>query len=135
MAKKILVVDDELDMRIFISTLLETSGFKPLAAEDGNRGLEIARREKPALIILDVMMPRESGISMYRALRLDAELRNIPVIMLSALSKRTFFYSQKVLDEYKGEKVPEPEAYIEKPPEPEELTAAINKALKDKKTN
>lgn len=130
MAKKILVVDDELDMRIFISTLLETSGFKPLAAEDGNRGLEIARREKPALIILDVMMPRESGISMYRTLRLDAELQNIPVIMLSALSKRTFFHSQKVLDEYKGEKVLEPEAYIEKPPEPEELTEAINRALK-----
>jgi hypothetical protein len=49
--------------------------------------------------------------------------------MLSALSKKTFFHSQKVLNEYKGEKVPEPEAYIEKPPESDELLNAINAVL------
>jgi len=130
MAKKVLVVDDELDMRTFITTLLETEGFRPLSAEDGIKGLEVAREKKPALIILDVMMPRESGIAMYRAVKTDPDLKNIPVIMLSALSKKTFFHSQKVLNEYKGEKIPEPEAYIEKPPEPEELLTAINQALK-----
>jgi CheY-like chemotaxis protein len=131
MAKKVLVVDDELDMRIFIITLLETSGYKPLSASDGEEGLEIARRKKPALVILDVMMPRESGINMYRELKNDPELRNIPVIMLSALAKKTFFHSQRVLDDYKGEKVPEPEAYIEKPPEPDELLEAIQNALQE----
>jgi len=131
MAKKVLVVDDELDMRIFIITLLETSGYKPLSASDGVEGLEIARRKKPALVILDVMMPKESGINMYRELKNDPELRNIPVIMLSALAKKTFFHSQRVLDDYKGEKVPEPEAYIEKPPEPEELLEAIRNALQE----
>ncbi len=129
MAKKVLVVDDELDMRIFITTLLETSGYKPLSAVDGKEGLEIARQKKPKLVILDVMMPNESGINLYRELKNDPELKNIPVIMLSALSKKTFFHSQRVLDEYKGEKVPEPEAYIEKPPEPDELLEAIQKAL------
>ncbi|MBC8392640.1 MAG: response regulator [Deltaproteobacteria bacterium] len=131
MAKKVLVVDDELDMRTFIITLLETSGYKPLSANDGVEGIEIARRKKPALVILDVMMPKESGINMYRELKNDPELRNIPVIMLSALSKKTFFHSQRVLDDYKGEKVPEPEAYIEKPPEPEELLEAIQNTLQD----
>ncbi len=131
MAKKVLVVDDELDMRIFIITLLETSGYKPLSASDGVEGLEIARRKKPALVILDVMMPKESGINMYRELKNDPELRNIPVIMLSALAKKTFFHSQRVLDDYKGEKVPEPETYIEKPPEPEELLEAIQNALQE----
>jgi len=87
MTKKVLVVDDELDMRIFITTLLETSGFKPFSAEDGIQGLEIARQRKPALIILDVMMPKESGINMYRELKNDPELKDIPVIMLSALSR------------------------------------------------
>ena len=130
MAKKVLVVDDELDIRIFIITLLETQNYKPLSATDGKEGLEIARREKPALIILDVMMPRESGINMYRDLKNDPELKDIPVIMLSALSKKTFFHSQKVLDEYKEEKIPEPAAYIEKPPEPEELLEAIQHSLK-----
>jgi CheY-like chemotaxis protein len=130
MAQKVLVVDDELDIRTFIITLLETEGYKPLSAVDGKEGLEIARRVKPALIILDVMMPKESGITMYRDLKNDPELKNIPVIMLSALSKKTFFHSQKVLDEYKEEKIPEPSAYIEKPPEPEELLEAIQNCLK-----
>ena len=130
MAKRVLVVDDELDMRTFITTLLETEGFKPIPAEDGIKGLEVARERKPALIILDVMMPRESGITMYREIKTDPELKNIPVIMLSALAKKTFFHSQKVLNDYKGEKIAEPEAYIEKPPEPEELLTAINNLLK-----
>jgi two-component system phosphate regulon response regulator PhoB len=130
MAIKVLVVDDELDMRTFITTLLETNGYKPISAVDGREGLEIARRSKPALIILDVMMPRESGINMYRELKQDPALKSIPVIMLSALSRKTFFHSQKVLDEYSGEQVPEPSAYIEKPPEPDELLDAISQSLK-----
>jgi two-component system phosphate regulon response regulator PhoB len=129
MAKKVLVVDDELDMRTFITTLLEIEGFKPISAEDGIRGLELAREKKPALIILDIMMPRESGIVMYRDVKNDPDLKAIPVIILSALSKKTFFHSQKVLNEYKGETIPEPEAYIEKPPEPEEILTAINQIL------
>jgi CheY-like chemotaxis protein len=75
------------------------------------------------------MMPKESGVGMYRELRLDPDLKDIPVIMLSALSRKTFFHSQRVLDEYRGEKIPEPAAYIEKPPEPEELLEAIQKCL------
>ena len=130
MAKKILVVDDELDMRTFVSTLLETSGYKPLTAVDGKEGMVVARREKPAVVILDVMMPNESGIGMYRELKNDPDLKDVPVIMLSALSKKTFFHSQKVLDEYKGEKIPKPSAYIEKPPEPDELLEAIQNCLK-----
>jgi len=129
MAKKILVVDDELDMRTYVTTLLETSGFQPVAAKDGVQGLELARKNKPALIILDVMMPMESGINMYRELKNDPSLRDTPVIMLSALSKKTFYHSQKVLDEYKGEQIPEPQAYIEKPPEPDELLDAVNKCF------
>ncbi|PKN61783.1 MAG: response regulator [Deltaproteobacteria bacterium HGW-Deltaproteobacteria-15] len=130
MAKKVLVVDDELDMRTFVTTLLETNGFKPIVAQDGIQGLEMARKNKPSLIIMDIMMPRESGITLYRELKGDPALKEIPIIMLSALSKKTFFHSQKVLDEYKGEKIPEPEAYIEKPPEPDELLEIIRKSLK-----
>ena len=129
MAKRVLVVDDELDMRTFLTTLLETSGYKPLSAVDGKEGMEVARKKKPSVIILDVMMPNESGISMYRELKNDPELKDIPVVMLSALSKKTFFHSQKVLDEYKGEKIPEPADYIEKPPEPEDILEAIQNCL------
>jgi CheY-like chemotaxis protein len=130
MAKKVLVVDDEMDMRVFITTLLETNGYKPLVAEDGQQGLTVARQQKPALVIMDVMMPKESGIFLYRGLKSDPELMNIPVIVCSALSKKTFFHSQKVLDEYEGNRLPEPNDYIEKPPEPDELLDAVQRILK-----
>lgn len=129
MAKKVLVVDDELDMRVFMTTLLETNGFKPISAEDGQQGLEIARKQKPALIIMDVMMPKESGIHLYRGLKNDPDLKDIPVIVVSALAKKTFLHSQKVLDEYEGGELPEPSFYIEKPPEADELLDAIKRVL------
>ena len=130
MAKRILVVDDELDMRTFITTLLETNGYKPLSAKDGIEGLETARQTKPSLIILDIMMPKESGIDLYRELKNAPDLKDIPVIVLSAISKKTFFHSQEMLDRYRGETIPEPAAYIEKPPEPEELLEAVESNLK-----
>jgi CheY-like chemotaxis protein len=127
--RKILVVDDELDMRTFITTLLETSGYRPVVAVNGEEGVQKARETKPAAIILDVMMPREGGIQMYRELKTDEELKNIPVVMLSAIAKKTFFHSQKVLNTYRGQQVPEPAAYIEKPPETEELLQALEQCL------
>ncbi len=129
MSKRILVVDDEQDVRVFMTTLLETSGFKPVAATNGQEGLEMARTKKPALIIMDIMMPKESGIFMYREVKKDPELSAIPVIMVSALSKKTFFHSQNVVDEYEGVKMPEPAAYIEKPPDADELLEVIRKVL------
>jgi two-component system, OmpR family, phosphate regulon response regulator PhoB len=129
MAKRILVVDDEQDIRVFMKTLLETNGYKPVSAEDGKQGLEVARAKKPALIIMDIMMPKESGIFMYRELKKDPNLKNIPVIVVSALSKKTFFHSQRVLDEYEGGKIEEPTAYIEKPPEADELLDLVKKSL------
>jgi two-component system phosphate regulon response regulator PhoB len=123
--KTVLVVDDELDMRTFISTLLETSGYRALVATNGEDGIKQAREHKPAVIILDVMMPKEGGVQMYRELKTDEQLKSIPVIMLSAIAKKTFFHSQKMLNTYRGQVVPEPEAYIEKPPETEDLLRVL----------
>ena len=127
--KKILVVDDELDMRTFITTLLETSGYRPIVATNGEEGIAKAREHKPAVIILDVMMPKEGGVQMYRELKTDEQLRSIPVIMLSAIAKKTFFHSQKMLNTYRGQVVPEPEAYIEKPPETEQLLKVLDDCI------
>ena len=127
--KKIMVVDDELDMRVFVSTLLETSGYKPYVATHGVEGLQMAREIKPDLIILDVMMPKQGGIQMYRELKTDETLKKIPVIILTGIAKKTFFHSQNVLDAYKGQTIPEPEAYIEKPPESDELLGCVGDCL------
>ena len=119
--KKVLIVDDEMDMRIFLSTLLETSGYKVIIAVNGEEGMEKARKHKPAAIILDVLMPKSGGIQMYRQIRTDESLKTTPVIMISAIAKKTFFHSMNMLNSYRGETLPQPEAYIEKPPESDEL--------------
>jgi two-component system phosphate regulon response regulator PhoB len=127
--RKILVVGDELDMRTFVCTLLGTCGYQSLVASDGEEGIRKARELRPELIILDVMLPKEGGIQMYRELKTDDDLKQIPVIMLSAISKKTFFHSQNILNSYMGQNLPEPEAYIEKPPESEELIQVAQSLL------
>jgi two-component system phosphate regulon response regulator PhoB len=127
--KKVLVVDDEMDMRIFLSTLLETSGYKAIIASNGEEGIEKARKHKPAAIILDVLMPKSGGIQMYREVKTDKDLKTIPVIMISAIAKKTFLHSMKMLNSYRGETVPEPEGYIEKPPESDELLGTLVKCI------
>ena len=127
--KKVLVVDDDEDVRKLVSKIVERAGYEAVVAKNGVEGMGKVREDKPDLIILDVLMPKESGIRMYRELKTDELFKDIPVVMLSAIAPESFFRSQKVLDEFAGQSVPEPEAYIEKPEEPEELIALMNKIL------
>jgi two-component system phosphate regulon response regulator PhoB len=127
--KRVLLVDDDTDVTKFVSKLVERAGYQAVVAKNGVEGMGKVREDKPDLIILDVLMPKESGIRMYRELKTDELFKDIPVIMLSAIAPESFFRSQKVLDEFAGETVPEPQAYIEKPEEPEELIALMNKIL------
>lgn len=129
MSQRILVVDDEMDLRTFISTLLESNGYRVTVAENGEQGMQKVREKRPALITLDVMMPKESGIKMYRDIKTDPELKDIPVLIISGLARKTFLHSQKVLDKFKNQTVPQPEGYIEKPPEPEELMGEVRRIL------
>jgi twitching motility two-component system response regulator PilH len=129
MGKKVLVVDDDPDVRLFSITVLEENGYTPLEATNGEEGMQLIRKEKPDLVILDVLMPRESGIRLYRQLKTDRKLDKIPIIILSGITRRSFLRSQKALTEFGGEEVPEPKTYLEKPVEPEELAAAIKAAL------
>ena len=127
--KKVLVVDDDVDVRKVVSKLVEKSGYITIEAKNGVEGMGKVREDKPDLIILDMLMPKESGIRMYHELKTEESLKDIPVIVLSAIPKKSFFRSQKVLDEFADQSIPEPEAYIEKPEEPEELIALMKKIL------
>ena len=127
--KKVLTVDDDDDIRKVVSKLVEKSGYEVMEAKNGVEGMGKVREDKPDLIILDMLMPKESGIRMYHELKTEEYLKDIPVIVLSAIPKKSFLRSQKVLDEFAGQSVPEPEAYIEKPEEPEELIALMKKIL------
>jgi len=127
--KKVLVVDDDVDIRKVVSKLVEKSGYEAIEAKNGVEGMGKVREHKPDLIILDMLMPKESGVRMYHELKTEESLKDIPVIVLSAIPKKSFLRSQKVLDEFADQSVPEPEAYIEKPEEPEELIALMKKIL------
>ena len=128
--KKILVVDDESDMRIFVSVVVETMGFEAVTAKDGAEALEKARIHLPDLVILDVMMPKiDDGIQTYEQFRTDQKLSHIPIIMLSAIAKKTFVHSIRMLRPRRVAQVPEPEAYMEKPPDADELSELISKLL------
>ena len=129
MAKKVLVVDDDPDVRLFSVTVLEENGYTPLEAAYGEEGLKMIKKEKPELIILDVLMPRQSGIRLYRELKTDKSFKDIPIIILSGIAKKTFLRSQKALTEFGGKEVPEPKIYLEKPVEPEILAGEINNIL------
>ncbi len=123
--KKILIVDDELEMRIFLCNLLGNCGYEPIDAGDKDEGMQKAVREKPALIILDVTMPKESGIQMYRELQEHEDLKNVPVIMVSTIDKKTFSFYQKFQGTPRQKVGPDPGAYLEKPLEAEELIELV----------
>lgn len=128
--KKVLVIDDESDMRIFVSTVLEVAGYVALCAEDGGKGLEVARREKPDLVILDVMMPSiEDGVRCYQAFKTDESIRRIPIIMLSAIARKTFFHAISRIHLSGGVNLPEPHAYMEKPPDADGLAVLVSEVL------
>ena len=129
MAKKVLVVDDDPDVRLFSVTVLEENGYTPLEAANGEEGLKMIKQEKPELVILDVLMPRQSGIRLYRELKTDKSFKDIPIIILSGIARKTFLRSQKALTEFGGKEVPEPKVYLEKPVEPEILAEEIKKIL------
>ena len=86
--KKILVIEDEPEMRRNITALLRYKAYEPIAAENGRLGVEMARREKPDLILCDVMMPELDGYGVLRALQTDAKLALIPFIFLTAKGEK-----------------------------------------------
>jgi two-component system phosphate regulon response regulator PhoB len=128
---KILIIDDELDTRIFLCNLLGTCGYTPIDAGDRKEGLQKAREERPALIILDVMMPKEGGLQIYRDLKQDRDLKHVPVIMLSTIDRKTFLRYQRGYRSRMGWDLPDPGAYLEKPLEAEELVNTVRMLTKN----
>jgi DNA-binding NarL/FixJ family response regulator len=86
--KKILVIEDEPEMRRNITSLLRYYDYEPIAAQNGRVAVEMARREKPDLILCDVMMPELDGYGVLQALQSDASLARIPFIFLTAKGEK-----------------------------------------------
>src|SRR6266478_4365589 len=83
-AKKILIVEDQAPMRRNIALLLEMEGFQVVTAANGAAGLETARKERPDLILCDIMMPQMDGYGVVQALRAEEQFATTPFIFLTA---------------------------------------------------
>lgn len=84
----VLVVDDDPEIVSMVSLRLSKRGYRILTASDGNEALEVARRERPALILLDVMMPGRNGWEVARALRQDPVTEKTKIVMLTAIGEQ-----------------------------------------------
>jgi DNA-binding response OmpR family regulator len=116
MKKKVLVVDDEADVRKFLTAVLEKHGYETLVAEDGMTALEIARREKPDLVTLDLHMPHGTGTDFYRKFTRSHDYADTPIIIVSGLAGRELA-------------VKKPVAVFDKPIDPDEFLDAVEAAL------
>ncbi len=83
---KILITEDDLLMSRMYQKIFTFEGYEVVIAADGEEGLEKARTEKPTMILLDVMMPKLNGLQVLEKLKMDPELKSIPVIMLTNLA-------------------------------------------------
>lgn len=120
---KILVVDDEFDTIQLLKSRLEANHYEVLSASDGNKALELARREKPSLMILDCMLPGMDGIQVCSALKKDPKYSSIPIILFTAKAQ------QKDMDAGLEAGA---NAYLTKPIEPKLLLEKIHQLLSQK---
>jgi len=119
--KKILLADDERNLRMLVHTTLEDAEYQILEAANGTEALEMAKKEKPDLLVLDWMMPGLSGIEVAKLLREDPETANIPIIMLTAKGQER--------DREKGQSIGA-YAYLLKPFSPLQLLEKVKDALR-----
>lgn len=123
MSKKLLIVDDDQDFLEATKIVLETNGFDVVWAVNGDRGYELAKSEKPDLMLLDVMMTYDSeGFDLARKLKNDTTTEKIPIIVITSISKAQRFEPNE--DWLPAKKI------LEKPVKLPELLSAISDALK-----
>ncbi len=116
MGKKVLVVDDEADIRMFLKKLLEKNGYEVITAENGLQGFDVAKADKPDLVSLDLQMPNKTGTDFYRRIAHDKELGDLPVIVVSGIPGRNLA-------------VKKASAVFDKPINPDDYIEAVKKAI------
>ena len=119
--KRILCIEDEAEMIELMRLVLEREGFEVTGAMGGEQGLKAMRQEKPDLILLDLMMPGIDGWEVYRQMRADKELTEIPVIIVTAKAQS--------IDKVLGLHIAKVDDYITKPFGPQELLESVEKVL------
>lgn len=120
MGKRVLIVDDEPNILISLEFLMKREGYEVQVARDGEEGLALAGRWRPDVVLLDVMMPRKSGFDVCQAIRVDAALAGMRIVMLTAKGRDT--------DVAKGLALGA-DAYLTKPFSTQELVRRVRELL------
>lgn len=121
MAKVIMIIDDEEDMRVYMQTLLRKAGYETKTAVNGEDALERIDDINPDLITLDILMPQKSGLKFFQTLRERAGTRELPVVVVSGISGHSEFFEKEVLGG--------PTIFIEKPIEPDTFLKQVRELL------
>ena len=119
--KQVVCIEDEPEMIELVQLILGKQGFNVVGANGGIEGLETVRREKPDLILLDLMMPDMDGWEVYQQIKADSDLRKIPVIVITAKAQS--------IDKVLGLHIAKVDDYITKPFGPQELMESVDKIL------
>ncbi len=118
-----MIVDDESDTRAYLEALLTENGYQTRQATGGREASTIVKKFTPDLVILDIIMPNETGIEFYREMYLDTKLRHVPVVILSGVTRyKELFAGDSAL-------LPKPFAFVEKPIDRENFLAVLKSAL------
>jgi len=125
--RRILCIEDEPEMIDLIRLILERKGFEVLGAVGGEEGLEAIRREKPDLILLDLMMPDVDGWEVYRQMKADDELKDIPVVVVTAKAQS--------IDKVLGLHIAKVDDYVTKPFGPSDLLESVERILQKQQTS
>ena len=142
----ILIVDDSDEITTYFSEILEEHGYQYSVAQNGKMAIESMRQNRPDLVLLDVMMPRKSGIAVFKQMKKDPELESVPIVIITGASEATGVemktgeenpkqtYEDDLAREF-GMQIREqlqsltPQGFLEKPVEPEQLIAKIRSLL------
>ncbi|MFZ0890643.1 MAG: response regulator [Candidatus Binataceae bacterium] len=122
--KRVLVVDDEPDVRNYLKSALEDTDFAVETAADGLEALEMVKRDPPDLISLDLVMPRHSGAKFYRELQKDRKLSKIPVLIVTGHAR-----DEVGKADFEEMTMSGPGVYLEKPVRPASYVSAVRKLL------
>ena len=119
--RKVVCIEDEPEMIDLVRLILRGKGFELIGAVGGAEGLRTVQQVKPALVLLDIMMPDMDGWEVYRQMKANPELENIPVIIVTAKAQS--------IDRVLGLHIAKVDAYITKPFGPQELLESIGRVL------
>jgi DNA-binding response OmpR family regulator len=125
----VIVIDDEPDVAAYLAAVLEKRGHVAYTAQTAAEGFSIIKQVRPDVACIDVVMPEETGVALLKRIRADDDVADTPVVYITALKPEMTTSSGSAIDE----PTPQPDAYLEKPPNADAFVAAVERAARSRR--